>query len=246
MWKNRVDPPAKLPLASARKKVYNFPGFSRHSSLVATPSHLKPEHSTDCRALDWPALIAAACMGDDGAAGEVFARLANYCTMVAGSRLPADLGSKLGASDIVQKSFVEAFSQFASFSGSTEAEIRGWLRTIIDRNVIDAVRHYRHTARRDSAKERSLDGSGALDLADSGRPPSFAMRRLEEDGALAQAVAALDEKRRRIIELRFRDGLAFREAAAAMGISEVSARKLCSRAVDDLRKMLGSDAGAKR
>lgn len=166
--------------------------------------------------------------------------------MVAGSRLPADLSSKLGASDIVQKSFVEAFSQFPSFGGSTEAEIRGWLRTIIDRNVIDAVRHYRHTARRDTAKERTLDGSGALGIVDSGRPPSFAMRQLEEDRELAQAVAALDDKRRQIIELRFRDGLAFREAGALMGISEVAARKLCSRAVDDLRKTLGSDAGVKR
>jgi RNA polymerase sigma-70 factor, ECF subfamily len=190
----------------------------------------------------WPRLLDAARAGDRVAADEVFFRLSNYCLLVAGSRLPSDLTAKLGASDIVQKSFLEAFTRIRSFAGCTEAEIRGWLYTIIDRNAIDAVRYHRDAQGRNPSREQPINvGDEAMEIAGPSQRPSFAMRRDEEDAALVRAVAGLSDNRRRVVELRYRDCLDFRGVAAAMGLSEAAARKLCSRAIEELRLALADD-----
>ena len=188
-------------------------------------------------AVDWPELLRAACAGIKGAAGEVFARLDSYCVMVAGSQLGFDLTAKLGASDIVQKSFMEAFARFTTFGGSTEADMRAWLRTIIDHNVIDAVRHYRG-AQRDhpSASNRSTPRwRRALSINE---PPSHEFS--------AASGTTLSPKPWRdflrtggdIVELRYRDGLDFAAAAHAAGLTEANARKLCACAIQELRGLL--------
>jgi RNA polymerase sigma-70 factor (ECF subfamily) len=193
---------------------------------------------------DWPGLLDAARAGVEEATVEVFERLDGYCRMIAGHRHSVALSQKLGASDIAQKSLLEAFATFSEFKGRTEAELRSWLSTIVNHNVIDAARHFRHAERRSQAREVRID----LHLESSGfpvttRPPSLAMRREETDLELARAVARLPESQRQIVELRFRDGFDYRRIAVEMEISEVAARKQCSRAIETLRGHLAAEHG---
>jgi RNA polymerase sigma-70 factor (ECF subfamily) len=162
-------------------------------------------------------LLDAARKGIDEAIGEVFQRLNSYCCMIAGNSLSADLAPKMGASDIVQKSMLEALTRFPSFAGCTEAEVRSWLATIINRNVIDAARHYRDTQRRSCKREANLaTKERTRQLPARCQPPSFALRRQEEDAALLRAIAQLGEKQRRAVEMRYHDGLTHRQIADAL------------------------------
>lgn len=193
---------------------------------------------------DWPDLLTAARAGVDEALFEVFARLDGYCRMIAGSRHSAVLSPKLGASDIAQKSLLEAFSQFSEFEGRSEAELRSWLSTIVNHNVIDAARQFLLAERRSQAREVRIDlhlESGGFPV--TSQPPSLALRREETDVALARAVAQLPDGQRQVVEMRFRDGLDYRQIAQQLAISEVAARKQCSRAIETLRRQLAAEHG---
>ncbi len=196
--------------------------------------------------LNWPSLLEAARSGANGAVGEVFQRLDSYCVMIAGNRLSVDLAPKVGASDIAQKSLMEAFARFPVFNGCTEAEVRAWLTTIVHHNVIDAARHFRDAQRRSHTRELRLDADcGATEIPGPCQPPSLALRRQEADAALERALAQLSSSQRKIVELRYHDGLDYRQIASTLDISEVAARKLCSRAIKTLRKLLATNDGTR-
>jgi DNA-directed RNA polymerase specialized sigma24 family protein len=54
-----------------------------------------------------------------------------YLLMIANGVIGPELQAKLGASDLVQDTFVEAQRHLAGFRGKTEAELRAWLRKIL-------------------------------------------------------------------------------------------------------------------
>lgn len=62
---------------------------------------------------------------------------------------------KEDASDIVQQTLLEAHRDLPTFRGQTEAELYGWLRTILTRNLLNVARHY-HTQGRDVDLERQV------------------------------------------------------------------------------------------
>ena len=64
-------------------------------------------------------------------------------------------------------------------------------------------------------------------------------RRSESDRLLLAAIARLPDLRRRIVLMRHRDGLNYCEIARRLDIAEPAARKHWSRAVVQLREMLG-------
>jgi len=50
---------------------------------------------------------------------------------------------KEDASDIVQQSLLEAHRDLPAYRGQTDAELYGWLKTILARNLLNVARHYR-------------------------------------------------------------------------------------------------------
>ena len=60
-----------------------------------------------------------------------------------------------------------------------------------------------------------------------------------DDGSLVEAgLAALDERERRIVELRFFDGLTQSQIAAEIGISQMHVSRLLRRALETMRGTL--------
>ena len=55
-----------------------------------------------------------------------------YLLMIANEVIGPELQAKLGASDLVQETFVEAHRHLAAFRGKTEGELRAWLRRILE------------------------------------------------------------------------------------------------------------------
>src|ERR1044072_9287803 len=62
------------------------------------------------------------------------------------------------ASDIVQRTVLEAYAALEQFHGGSEAEFSAWLKQILRRNVTNLVRDNR-AAKRDVRREQYLDAA---------------------------------------------------------------------------------------
>lgn len=196
---------------------------------------------------EWQKLIEQAQSGDSQAFGELCQRLRQFLLDTASHHLGHDLQSKLGASDIVQQSLLEVQRDIEKFCGSSETEFRAWVKQILKNNLIDVTRKYRNTQSRDTSLEVGFDTlNDSAQISYRQRTASSLIRQREVDEELMRAVASLPEKNRKIIELRHRERMSHAEIARAMGMTEVAARKLWSRTVEELRNMLTPNDDAKK
>jgi RNA polymerase sigma-70 factor (ECF subfamily) len=198
---------------------------------------------------DLRAQLRAARGGGEGALDRLLEGCRSYLLLVADEELDSGLRPKVGASDLVQESVVEARQDFARFRGRTPAALLAWLRGILHHNLADARRRYQEAARRQLRQEEPLDAGSAAALraklvADTPSPPERAAAR-EQETALEAALARLPADYRRVLALRYDEGRSFAEVGAALVRSEGAAKKLWRRAVRRLRQQMrgGHDTG---
>ncbi len=177
--------------------------------------------------------------------GQLTEQCRAYLLHVATRELSADLQAKVGASDLVQETLLEAQQQIDRFRGQTEAELMGWLRQILLHKVAHTGHFYRTTAKREIARVVPLeapDASGqvAYDVADRGLSPSKQLMAVERIATLQQAIEKLSAVYRQVILLRTVEQRSFAEVGTLMQRSEKAACKLWVRAVDALRAELGT------
>ena len=130
------------------------------------------------------------------------------------------------AEDIVARAFqrvVEKLDTFDPARGNAEA----WALTITRNLVIDHHRARRATVPID-------DVVGGLITVEGG--PLQSLLDDEEAEFVRGLLETCDESVRRLISLRYGDGLRHREIASLEGISEAAVRQRLSRALKDIRK----------
>src|SRR5262249_60240894 len=86
--------------------------------------------------------LAAARTGSLDALGRVLETYRAYLLLVADRELDPKLQAKGGASDLVQETFMEAQRDFGRFQGTTDGELRAWLRQLLLPNVANFARPY--------------------------------------------------------------------------------------------------------
>jgi RNA polymerase sigma-70 factor (ECF subfamily) len=162
--------------------------------------------------------------------------------LVANRELDADLQAKVGPSDLVQDSLLEAQRDFGQFHGTTEADVLAWLRRILLHNVANVRDRYRATRKRDVGREVPLHGllSGpdAEDLAAAEPSPSKRAAAREHRDQLEQALSQLPEHYREALRLRHQESCSFEEIGRRTGRSAEAARKVWARAVERLKTIL--------
>ena len=179
---------------------------------------------------------------------DVLEGLRNYLLRVADRALTPELKTKEGASDVVQETLVEAHRVFHRFKGRTDAELRAWLRKLLTNQVAHVVRRYCGTEKRRLAREVSLDvalGGQDLDealVADQTSPGGQAVRD-EEELALTAALERLPENMRQAVLWRHHESCGFDEMGRRLGCSNVAARKLWLRALEQLQGELTGKTG---
>ena len=181
---------------------------------------------------------------------ESLAACRNYLLLIADAEVDADLRAKVGASDLVQETLLDAKLGHEQFDGSTHAQFLAWLRGILLNKITDAGRHYNGTQKRRLAREVSLDrdlGSRVRDnLADpTAETPSRLVCKDERAESFARAMAELSEEHRLVIMLRNWEQHSFAEIGQRMNRSAEAARKLWSRAIEKLKDQWVAENGTR-
>ena len=84
-----------------------------------------------------------------------------YLLFLARREFPERLQGKLGPSDVVQQTLLEACRDLDQFRGESSAELAGWLRQILANQVRKAVLYFGRDKRK-VTRERSIEQSHRL------------------------------------------------------------------------------------
>ncbi len=127
------------------------------------------------------------------------------------------------AEDLVQDVYAETLERLSLVSGILN--LPAWINALLTRRMIDAWRHERVRSRlgETDVAEETL----AEIIADTGLDPEDAFVRESLTDALNDALKALPEAQRQVVEAQVFGGLTFREIAEATGesIDTLMARK---------------------
>jgi RNA polymerase sigma-70 factor (ECF subfamily) len=215
--------------------------LDRDLDLSATPKGF----SADASGEGLRELLDSARAGSQEALGQLLQACRGYLLSIANRELDAALAGKLGASDLVQETLLEAQHDIGQFRGACEADLLAWLRQILDHNLRDVRRRYMEAGKRCVGREEPLaGGSGdAAILADSVKTPSVQVSNDEQIQQLCRAMNRLPQDYRQVIQMRNWELLPFAEIGARMQRSEDAARKLWVRAIERLQHELGATDG---
>jgi RNA polymerase sigma-70 factor (ECF subfamily) len=194
----------------------------------------------------YAARLAAARAGSTEALGQSLEQFRRYLLEVARHAVGPALQSKGGASDLVQDTFMEAQRLFPRFDGASEAQLRAWLRCLLLHKAAKLGRRFGSTAKRQLSREvPTVGGERGVRLSQIAGPaptPSMVAMSAEQAQRLRLAIDRLPADYRRVMTLRYSDGLAFDEVGRRINRSADAARMLWARAVERLKHELnGAD-----
>jgi RNA polymerase sigma-70 factor, ECF subfamily len=168
-------------------------------------------------------------------------RFRSYLRLLAEIELSPQLRAKEDASDLVQKTLLEAHEAWPDFRGGSEAELVAWLKMILSRNLLNTARQYR-TKKRDVRRERMpatpLDQSSArLEkfLVGEQTSPSLQAVHNEQAEQLAQGLASLLDGERTAIVLKHFQGWSLAEISEHLGRPVDAVAGLLKRGLKKLR-----------
>ena len=183
--------------------------------------------------------------GGAGELGRLLEGYRNYLSILAQTQLDRKLRGRVGPSDIVQETMLEAHRDFAQFRGQSEPEFLSWLRKILANNLAEAIEVHILAGRRDvrrdvslaeirTSLEKSTVQLGAA-LAAADKTPSSQAQQHERSLKLADAMGLLPPDYRQVLLLRNLQELPFKEVAENMGRSVGAAKMLWLRAIKALQ-----------
>ena len=86
--------------------------------------------------------------GSSEALSNLLGRYRSLLLWTANQTLDSELRTKMGASDVVQETMLEAVRDFQQFFGETDEEWQAWLRQVLSNNLNNADRRFRRTTKR--------------------------------------------------------------------------------------------------
>jgi len=191
--------------------------------------------------------------GNSDALGRLLGAYMNYLKTLAQAQMDERLKRRIGASDVVQETLLEAHRDFLQFVGRTPAEFSGWLRTILINNLKRAIECHLMTAKRDMRRELSLEdlnrktdqSAARLEslLAAPNRSVGSEVQMHESLIRLSDSIAKLSAEHREVIILRHIQGMPFKEIAERLNKTSGAVRMIWMRAIEKLRENSTSSMG---
>ncbi len=178
-------------------------------------------------------LVQQAQQGDRGAFEEIVRRTSRLVF----ARLYLETGDAHRAEDLLQDTLLRAYH--ALYQLQDAATLRGWLLTIAQNVLTDAVRREARLKR--SAPPRA--GADALDrVAGRAPPPEEEAAKVEERAKVLAVLRSLPEEYRLPLTLRYIAGADYEAIETQLGLSNGSLRGLLHRGLKMLRNRLGEPA----
>ena len=172
-----------------------------------------------------PKTLQAAQSGDRDALGALLRELQDSWYRMSLSLLSnPDL-----ANDATQETAIRFMKQLPGFRG--ESQLRTWSLGI----CLNVVREIRRWSRGHGSLEEGSEAAGA---SDDGPLPDWAAVRSEEIGALRAMLAALPERQREAVVLRFFEDLSVEQTARAMKCATGTVKATVHQALRSLRQKL--------
>jgi RNA polymerase sigma-70 factor, ECF subfamily len=184
-------------------------------------------------------MVAAAKNGSNSALGRALSACRPQLLRAARLGLAPALRPLVGASDIVQDTFVNATKAFRVFRGERGNQFLNWLRRILANRIAQVGRHegQRQIDRDESAPNRVYRTISTLIPSDEKSPSSIACEQ-ENAELIRSGLMRLSAHDQLVLRLRFDDGLNFAEIGQRLELSGDAARMSFSRALERLRKEL--------
>ena len=191
--------------------------------------------------------------GNADALGRLLGTYMNYLKTLAHAQMDDRLKRRVGASDIVQETLLEAHRDFLQFVGKSPAEFSGWLRTILINNLKRAIECHLMTAKRDMRRELSMEdlkgradqSAARLEALVAAPNPSVSSDILRHESLirLSDAISRLPEEHREVIILRHIQGLPFKDIGERLNKTSGAVRMIWMRAIEKLRETSASSTG---
>jgi RNA polymerase sigma-70 factor (ECF subfamily) len=141
------------------------------------------------------------------------------------------------AADLVQAAFLRALEAsrrvFARFSPATPAPFRAWLVRI-------ALNLAKNHARQGLRWRPVLVEAGPHETADAAESAHESLERVERERRVRAAVLTLPRRQREVLTLRVDAGLAFKDIAETLGVTENNAKVQFHHAVKRLKALVGA------
>lgn len=170
----------------------------------------------------------------------------SYLRLLAGMQLDPVLRKRVDPSDIVQETLLQAHRAAAQFRGSTDAELAGWLRTILANELAHQLRDNRRKIRdvtRERCIQESVDASSlqlAKLFASVTASPADDFDSHERSIKLAAAISELPDGQREAIELHYWHGRTLQQIGDSQGRSKSAVAGLIRRGLAQLKVALAS------
>lgn len=190
---------------------------------------------------DTEELLNAVGRGDADAPGRLLERHRPKLRRMVAIRLDRRLAARVDPSDVVQESLAEAAARLTDYARERPLPFYPWLRRIAADRIADAGRRHLRAGRRSIGREvpGGLPCESVAELADrllaphSG--PSARLRKAERRDRVRVALAALPERDREVLVLRYLEDLTTAETAEVLGLSESAVKMRLVRALQRLR-----------
>lgn len=161
-----------------------------------------------------------------------------YLRLLARMQLPPRLWAKIGASDLVQQTLLEAHVAAGQYRGRSDGEWLAFLRQTLARNMADLGRLY-SADKRDVSREMELSSVRLEQFAASAEPsPSQEAVKNERLLKLADALAALPDDQRVAVELKHLQSWTVKQIADLTGKSETAVGGMLYRGIRKLRELM--------
>lgn len=134
------------------------------------------------------------------------------------------------AEDILQDVFISVYEHCEEFD-PVKCNEQAWLYIIAKRKLVSYYRKYKMQDSIDEMEDYQLPGED---------PMAEAANVMACRQAVARGLMKLDERSRDVVVLRYFEEKSYSEIAQIVGITESNARVICSRALTEMEKAIGS------
>ncbi len=164
----------------------------------------------------------------------------SYLLLLASTQLRQIQETRLEAMDLVQETFARAHQRLDQYSGSSDSELAGWLRSILTNYLRDTLRRRGFEVDEQQLRNEMDESSLRLErwlISDELTPRRMTMRseRLLE---LADQLWELPEGQRIALQLRYLEGCSITEICERMKRTPASVGGLLQRGLATLRETL--------